>query len=125
MVLIDRFVSKNKAIELEKRLISLGDNNCLNLAPGGEGGFVVQDKDQWIKKLSKARKGGKPALGMAHTEDNKKLFSKLSREYWSTNKVYANDDIVKLSFKDAHKLYGISKTHYYRLLKRAKINELG
>jgi group I intron endonuclease len=124
MILIDSFEDKHKAIQLEKDLISLDDCDCLNLAPGGEGGFVVRNKNDWRKKLSKARSGRKPALGMSHTEENKKKFSEVSNEYWNTQMTYSAKDVARLSFKDAHKLYGISKTHYYRLLKRVKANDL-
>lgn len=93
-----------------------------NMTDGGEGGFVVStDKiESWKAKLSTARKGRTPALGMKHSEENKKLFSKVSNEYWEQHRVYNLDQIISCgSFKKANELYGISKTHYYRLIKRA------
>jgi len=99
---------------LETRLISF-DDDTYNLAPGGEGGWFITDKEDWIEKLKKARVGRKPALGMSHTEENKKLFSKVSRDYWADKDTYNPESVASLSFKDAHSKFGISKTHYYRL----------
>lgn len=79
---------------------------------------------EWKSKLSEKRKGRKPALGMQHTDENRALFQKLSREYWSTQHTYCWDDIKDLSFREANEKYGISKTHYYRLRKRSKTNDL-
>lgn len=98
-----------------------------NMTDGGEGGFVVPPEklEDWKLKLSVARKGRKPALGMKHTEENKKLFSQVSLAYWEDNRIYTINQIVEAgSFKKAKELYGISKTHYYRLIKRAQSNEL-
>lgn len=55
----------------------------LNLADGGEGGFVVPDHkiDEWKTKLKLARAGRKPALGMKHSDENKKRFSEMSNKY--------------------------------------------
>jgi predicted DNA-binding protein (UPF0251 family) len=61
---------------------------------------------------------------MTHSEENKRLFSEVSKAYWDTQQTYKIDDVCTLSFRQAHEQYGISKTHYYRLLKRAKSNEL-
>ena len=126
MVLLNSFKAKQEAIDFEISNIDLEDDNCLNLAPGGEGGYVIQDKNKkaWIKKLKEKRKGGKPALGMKHSEENKRLFSEVSKEYWKTKTTYNPEEILKHDFKKANKLFGISKTHYYRLLKRAKTNDL-
>ena len=125
MSILRSFQTKEEALSFETDQIDLSDAKCLNLSPGGEGGFVVQDKEDWKSKLSKARKGKKPSLGMSHTEENKKFFSEVSREYWDGQETYNASEIVQYSFKEAKKLFGISKTHYYRLLKRAKSNDLG
>ncbi len=95
----------------------------LNLADGGDGGYIVppEKKDAWRAKLSIARKGRKPALGMKHTEENKKFFSECSKR---RKPLYPNLDVTKMGFTEANKFCGISKTHYYRLLKRAKTNDL-
>lgn len=79
----------------------------------------------WKEKLSKARQKKQPALGMKHTEANKKLFSKVSNDYWSTQDTYLDhvDDILKLSHKEAKAKFGISTTHYYRLKKRFTTND--
>lgn len=92
---------------------------------GGEGGFVVPAEkiNSWKEKLSKARKGRQPALGMKHTEENKKLFSEVSKKYWDENRIYSPEEIRKFSsFKEANRATGISKTHYYRI-KRALNND--
>lgn len=123
LILIDRFFTKEEAIRFEISLISLDDNNCLNLAPGGEGGFTISNIEGWKNKLSAIRQGAKPALGMKHTEENKKLFSSAGKKRWDIYRRYSLD-VLNYSFKEANKLYGISKTHYYRLLKQNKSNEL-
>lgn len=96
--------------------------NLYNLADGGEGGYVVPEhlRDEWKAKLSKARQGRKPALGMKHTEENKKFFAECSKR--KTPKY--PKEVTSLSFKEAKAKYNISKTHYYRLLKRAETNDL-
>ena len=88
-----------------------------NLAAGGEGGYVIPEehKAEWKEKLSQARRGRKPAEGMKHTEENKKLFAKVSKEYWATQDTFNAEEVIKYSFKEAKKMFGISKTHYYRL----------
>jgi predicted GIY-YIG superfamily endonuclease len=95
-----------------------------NHTSGGEVGFSREgvDIDSWIRKLRLARKGRKPALGMRHTEENKVLFGELSKLRWDLYGRYP-DEVTQVPFKEAKALYGISKTHYYRL-KRAKANDL-
>lgn len=125
IVLVAEYSTHKECCDAEIEAIKVAresGHKLLNLADGGEGGFNVQDKFSWRMKLSKARKGRKPALGMKHSEENKKLFSKLSTEYWEENRTYHKYDIEGLSFKEARDLYGISKTHFYRL-KRALSNE--
>ena len=103
------------------------DINLYNMTDGGDGGFVVPTEKltEWKQKLSIARQGKTPALGMKHTEENKKLFSEVSNKYWDEHRKYTVEQIVSAgSFKRAHELYAISKTHYYRLIKRAQRNEL-
>lgn len=116
---LHQVASKESALSLEKDLIRLHRDygvKLLNLADGGEGGFVVPEEklQDWKAKLSTARKGRKPALGMEHTEENKKFFSECAKRKPLR---YPNLDPNSLSFKEAKTLYGISKTHYYRLLK--------
>jgi group I intron endonuclease len=86
-----------------------------NILDGGEPYFPIVDKDSWKAKLRSARAGRTPAKGMKHSLENRELFKKVSREYWSTQSTYDESLVVKLSFAEAHKLYNISKTHYYRL----------
>ena len=114
-----------EACELEKKLIREArelSHSILNLADGGEGGFVILNVEDWKNKLKAARAGRKPALGMKHSEENKRLFSKVSKEYWSSQETYKKEEILQHSFRDATSKFGISKTHYYRL-KRALLSE--
>ena len=88
------------------------------MVEGGKPSFRVKDIKSWKKKLRKARKGRKPSLGMKHSDENKKLFSKVSTEYWKSQKTYDVEQVRKLSFKEANLKLGISKTHYYRIIKK-------
>lgn len=96
----------------------------LNLADGGEGGYVVPEasREAWIANMSKAqsKRTKQPALGMKHTEENKRFFAECNKRKVSK---YPKD-ICSLSLKEAKEKFNISKTHYYRLLKRAKSNDL-
>ena len=58
---------------------------------------------------------------MKHTEENKKFFSECTKRRIL---LYPNLSVTKLSFKEAKEQFEISKTHYYRLLKRPKNNDL-
>lgn len=123
MILIKAFDDQQEAYDYEISLISLDDANCLNLAPGGESQFTISDRQNWLKKLSISRKGHQPALGMKHSEENKKKFSDAGKKRWDIHGRYPFE-ITQLSFKEANEKYGISKTHYYRLLKQVKSNDL-
>lgn len=88
----------------------------------------VEARTVWINKLKEQRKGKTPALGMKHTEETKKLASKVSNEYWDTQNTFARDPekvsaILALSHKEAKEKFGISTTHYYRLKKRFASND--
>lgn len=115
----------------EKDLCGLAEQVCiscltalgeplLNLHEGGYTGYIVDPEKHpmWIPRLREARKGNKPALGMMHTEENKKLFREVSNAYWATQDTYDPVEVTSYSFKDASRIFGISKTHYYRLKKR-------
>ena len=104
------------ACMVEIKLIELS-YNLYNLAGGGDGGFVVPEskKAEWKEKIKSARRGRTPAKGMKHTEENKKLFAEISNKYWATQYTYNAEEILKYSFKEAKELFGISRTHYYRL----------
>jgi hypothetical protein len=126
--LLEEFDSRKQAENREVELIGLCFENNIdiyNLAKGGTGGFVIQDVTSWKSKLSSARQGRKPALGMKHSDSNKEKFAACSREYWDSQNTYSAEDILKLGFTEANKKFGISKTHYYRLRRQAKNNELG
>jgi len=119
--------SKEEACEMEITLIETNKEECYNLHKGGEIGFSMRDKSpedykSWKNKLKKKRVGRKPALGMKHTDENKKLFKDVSRKYWDSQETYS-EDVLDYSFKEANIKFGISKTHYYRLRKRALTND--
>ena len=96
-----------------------------NILEGGSSYFPIIDKENWKNKLKLKRVGRTPALGMKHTDNNKKLFSEVSNKYWDSQETYNRDNIIKYGFTEANKLFGISKTHYYRIRKIwLKSNEL-
>lgn len=116
MVLVAHFDNKEDADNLEVNLISSSDAG-LNLHPGGGGGYSMSSDprhDDWKRNLSKARVGGQPALGMSHTDENKKLFGEFGRARWDKYGRYP-EDVVELKFKEANAKYGISRTQYYRI----------
>lgn len=98
-----------------------GIGECYNLLPGGGGGHSVkpENKELWRERMKESRAGRKPALGMKHSDENKELFSKLSKEWWATQVKYEINHPWEISFKDANEKFGISKTHFYRLRKLA------
>ncbi len=118
IILLKEFDTRQECCNAEIDLIAKEDF-LYNLAAGGDGGFVIQDVESWKEKLREKRKGRTPALGMKHTDDNKKFFSECNKR-----KTLLYDYDLPSSFKEANQLYGISKTHYYRLVKRRKINDL-
>lgn len=121
IVLVDTFEEYGACCQAEidaiYEALNRGDK-LLNLSQGGEGGFFVQDIEAWKAKLSLARQGAKPALGMKHSKENKKLFKEVSNKYWETQDTYNIEEVMKYSFKEANEKLGISKTHYYRLKRR-------
>lgn len=103
--------------------------NGYNLAKGGETGFSMLEKSEEEiaerrKNLREGRKGRKPALGMKHAEENKKLFSKVSRECWDTQETYNWENMKDYTYKEAMEKFGISQTHYYRLKKAAGVSSM-
>lgn len=127
MVLVQEYLTRDECVAAEIAAIQKGRDlgwQLLNITEGGDGGFAVTNVDGWKKKLSAARKGRKPALGMKHTSENKARFSEMSKQYWETNRQYTPESVATLSFKEARASLGISKTHYYRL-KRALSNDQG
>jgi len=119
--MVNEFYDKQNCCDAEVFAIAfLKENNIANynLHPGGLGGYSIEEekKPEWIEKLKNKRKGRTPALGMKHTDENKKLFGMYGKLRWDKYGRYPAD-VVSHSFKEANKLYGISKTHYYRLKK--------
>lgn len=110
--------SEEELLQAEKEYVAryrtlLG--STYNILDGGEPYFPITDKEAWRLKLKKARVGKTPAKGMKHTQQNKQLFSQVSRKYWDSQSTYNKHEVTKLSFREATQMYGISKTHYYRL----------
>ena len=88
----------------------------------------VKAFNNWRDKLKDKRKGRKPALGMKHTEETKKIASEVSNTYWDTQETFTRDtekvkSILILSHREAKEQFGISTTHYYRLKKRFATND--
>lgn len=88
-----------------------------NMTSGGDGGWCVVDLAAWVIKIKLLRKGKQPSLGMKHTDSNKRLFADVSKAYWDTQEKYNHEEVLSMRFVEANKIYGISKTHYYRLKK--------
>ena len=127
IVVLSEFVDKDSACVAEIFAIASArksEHKLLNIAHGGDGGYVIPNdyRDAWISKLKVKRAGRKPALGMKHTDENKRFFSECSKR---KEPKFPELDVLSTSFQEAKSKFGISKTHYYRLLKRAKPNELG
>lgn len=128
---VQEFSSRQEAQEEEVNVIAKCKNENVktyNLHPGGTGGFSIYEKspeevEQWRARQRISRKGKTPALGMRHTEENKKLFSAFGKMRWDIYGRYPVEDIVQLRCVDAMRKYGISKTHYYRLKKQLASND--
>lgn len=122
--LVQEFKTEAEMFQAEKDLIKhhRETTKCYNILDGGEAYFPIKDWDAHKAKLRIARAGRKPALGMSHSEDNKKLFSEAGKKRWDVYGRYP-DDVTNYSYKDASVKFGISKTHFYRL-KLAKSNDL-
>ena len=113
--------ARDVAGDVERQLISAYSDhtNVYNLLPGGDYcGFYIKDVDDWKAKLRTARAGKTPALGMKHSDENKALAARVSREYWDTQETYDPQAIVGLTHREAKAQLGISTTHYYRLRKK-------
>lgn len=122
LTVMETYNTREEANEAERYWISYGRENywqLLNLADGGEGGFVITNVQDWKDKLKLARKGRTPFAGCKHSDQTKELCRQAALK---KEKLYNPEDVVKLSFTEATTKYGISKTHYYRL-KRALSNE--
>lgn len=96
--------------------IKLAGIKNYNLKAGGSKIFGVNDKPAWQQKLKEKRKDRKPALGMKHSDENKKLFSSYGTHRWDLYGRYPKE-VLDYGFTESNKRYGISKTHYYRLRK--------
>ena len=124
---IEDNLTRQEACDKEVELIADPTVKKYNLHCGGDIGFSMRTKapevyEEWKSKLRKARKGRKPAAGMKHSEENKELFRKVSREYWDTQQTYSKE-VLSLPFCQANRKYGISRTHYYRLRKRLVVSD--
>jgi len=124
IVLIYEFETEKEMLKAEKDRIAFYRNigvKCYNILDGGDSYFPIKDMEAHRAALRERRKGRKPALGMKHTDENKKLFSECGKARWDKYGRYP-EDVISLSFKDAKLKYGISKTHYYRLVKANALN---
>lgn len=107
------------SLEIEK---IANDPSCYNLHRGGHIGYDVSQSskvEEWKQKLRTARVGRKPALGMTHSEETKKLCGLHGKARWDKHGRYPNT-VLDYGFVEANKKFGISKTHYYRLRKAAQ-----
>ena len=123
---IKEFDSEQDLLQAEKDTIAYYrqlHGKTYNILNGGASYFPIKDMEAHKANLRERRKGRKPALGKKHSDENKKLFSDVSKAYWATQDTFDEVEIAKLSFKEAHEQYGISKTHYYRLRNRVRNNE--
>lgn len=123
--LVAEFKTEKEMLCAEKDLIAYHRRvgTCYNILDGGASYFPIKDWEAHKEKLKAARKGKKPALGMKHSEENKKVFSKFGKLRWDIHGRYPKE-VIDYSFVEASKKFGISKTHYYRLRKLAENNEL-
>lgn len=118
---IKEFDNESELLQAEKDLITYhreSPEKCYNILDGGAGYFPIKDWEAHKVKLKKARVGRKPALGMKHTEENKKKFGEFGKLRWDIHGRYP-DEVLNYKFSESNKRFGISKTHYYRLLKLA------
>lgn len=124
--LLNTYNTYEELLEAEiKTILEYKENNKLlyNTIVGNRPLPKITNKEEWKSKLKEKRKNRKPALNMKHTEENKKLFSACGKYRWDIYGRYP-EEVVNFSFKEAKAKYNISKTHYYRLLKQSKNNEL-
>jgi predicted GIY-YIG superfamily endonuclease len=119
ITVVAAYATKEKACDAEIAYIAFNKEHnkedILNIASGGEGGFVLTDPSEiisWREKLKKARVGRKPALGLKHTDANKELF----RQQTSAREPkYPIQEVIRMTFKKANAKYNISKSQYLRL----------
>lgn len=117
---LEEFESKEEARQFEIEMISkTKGSNSYNIKDGGEGGLHVRDKETWKRNMARARLGKTPFKGFKHSKEAKQKSSEASKKYWDSVYTYPKE-VVNMRYKDAYKLYGISRTHYYRLKKESK-----
>lgn len=84
MLTIGEYDNKEDCCQAEIDTITscrLVGDKLYNLANGGEGGFNITNVDEWKKKLSISRQGGKPFQGRSHTEETKRKCGEAARKY--------------------------------------------
>ncbi len=115
------FQTKDQMLDAEERILryinAAGIKNY-NIKPGGEKVWAIRDVAAWKAQLREKRQGRKPALGMHHTEANKKIFGQYGKMRWDLYGRYPKE-VIEYRFVEANKKFGISKTHYYRLRKQS------
>lgn len=129
LIILRTGLTKEEAARKETKLIARYKHRLYNLHAGGSTGYDMSqhpDKGKvvaWRQALTAGRKGKTPALGMKHTEATKALCGAYGKLRWDLYGRYPTE-VLDMSFINAHKTYGISKTHYYRLKKsRGSTNE--
>lgn len=92
-----------------------------NVEDGGHTGSSGPLSEEHKAKMREARKGGRPALGMKHSEAVKEIMAANRKKRWGEDGKFTPQmvaEIVTLGFAEAVAKFGISKTHYYRLKRR-------
>lgn len=109
-------------ISLEEISCIAEDVGCYNLHLGGSTGYDVSTSPkaaEWILKLQQGRIGGKPALGLKHSEETKQLCGIHGKARWDKYGRYP-EEVLDYGFTESNKKFGISKTQYCRLRKAAQ-----
>lgn len=115
--LVNTFNTLEECCKAEQEIIATSTEKLYNLASGGQTGYSMSKDprcNSWKSKLKEQRQGRKPALGMKHSEENKKIFSTSIKKRWDKCGRYPKE-VIQCGFTEANKKYGISKTHYYRM----------
>lgn len=100
ITVVSEFDNEGDLLQAERDLIKFHrehSEKCYNILDGGEAYFPIKNWDVHKAKLRIARRGRKPALGMKHTEENKKKFGEFGKLRWDKYGRYP-DTVVNLSF---------------------------
>jgi len=83
--ILKEFSNSKDMFEYENHVVNeefIALPNTYNIVVGGSGGFNVQDKEDWLRKIKIAagNRTHNPALGNKHTEKAKKLISDANKK---------------------------------------------